>query len=159
VTGVAEAATLCWIVTGDHKYFDKAKDFLLKACTWHFAPDWKSRPVLSATDIEYNDEGDFRLWLKLPEIYDQRRDHLSPEEKKAVLDSFKVRGDRPVAWIKRAKVGQIHRNSLEIDADSHPVRFMAMTGLGALALWDDLPETREWWRFAYVFYRDQFSPW
>src|SRR5205814_53862 len=36
---------------------------------------------------------------------------------------------------------------------------MAMTGLSGLALWDDLPEAREWWRLAYVFYRDQFSPW
>ena len=76
-----------------------------------------------------------------------------------MLASFKLRGDRTIAWIKRARVEEIHRNSLEVDADSHPVRFMAMTGLGALALWNDLPEAHEWWRFAYVFYRDQFSPW
>src|SRR5437868_5284868 len=36
---------------------------------------------------------------------------------------------------------------------------MAMTALTALALWDDLPEAREWWSFAYTFYREQFSPW
>src|SRR5262249_40469584 len=48
---------------------------------------------------------------------------------------------------------------IEANAASHPVRFIAMTGLSGLALWDDLPEARDWWRLAFVFYRDQFSPW
>ena len=159
VSGVAEAATLIWSVTGEEKYFTKAKEFLLKSCTWHFAPDWKSGPVVGATDIEYNDEANFRLWRKLPLVYDQLRGRLTPEEKKTVLAHFKERGDRTVAWIKAAKVEKIQRNSLDVNAESHPVRFMSMVGLTGLALWDDLPEAREWWRFAYVFYRDQFSPW
>ena len=159
VSGVAEAATLIWIVTGEEKYLTKAKEFLLKSCAWHFAPDWQSGPVVGATDIYYNDEADFRLWRKLPLVYDQLRARLTPEEKKIVLAHFKERGDRTVEWIKAAKVEEIQRNSLAVNAESHPVRFMAMVGLSALALWDDLPEAREWWRFAYVFYRDQFSPW
>lgn len=159
VSGVAEAATLIWTVTGDEKYLTKAKEFLLKSCAWHFAPDWKSGPVVGATDIEYNDEANFRLWRKLPLVYDQIRSKLTPEEKKIVLAHFKERGDRTVAWIKAAKVEKIQRNSLDVNAESHPVRFMSMVGLTGLALWDDLPEAREWWRFAYVFYRDQFSPW
>lgn len=159
VSGIAEAATLIWIVTGQEKYFDKAKEFLLKVSAWHFAPDWKSGPVVGATDIYYNDEANFRLWRKLPLVYDQLRAKLSPEERRVVLASFKERGDRTVAWIKKAKVEQIRRNSLDVNAESHPVRFMAMVGLSSLALWDDLPESHEWWRFAYVFYRDQFSPW
>ncbi|HUK82732.1 MAG TPA: hypothetical protein VLZ12_08910, partial [Verrucomicrobiae bacterium] len=50
VSGIAEAATIIWIVTGDEKYLTKAKEFLLKSCAWHFAPDWKSGPVVGATD-------------------------------------------------------------------------------------------------------------
>jgi hypothetical protein len=159
VSGVAEAATLIWVVTGDEKYLAKAKDFLLKDCAWHFAPDWETGPVVGATDIYYNDEANFRLWRKLPLIYDQLRARLTPDEQKIVLANFKERGDRTVAWIKKAKVEKIERNSLDVNAESHPVRFMAMVGTSALALWDDLPESHEWWRFAYVFYRDQFSPW
>lgn len=159
VSGVAEAATLIWIVTGDEKYFTKAKDFLLKSCSWHFAPEWENGPVVGATDIYYNDEANFRLWRKLPLVYDQLRAKLTTEERKVVLTAFKERGDRTVAWIKRARVEKIQRNSLDVSAESHPVRFMAMVGTSALALWDDLPESHEWWRFAYVFYRDQFSPW
>jgi acetyl esterase/lipase len=159
VSGVAEAATLVWLVTGEEKYFLKAKEFLLKACAWHFEPDWKKGPVVGATDIYYNDEAHFRLWRKLPLVYDQLREKLTPEEKKTVLAHFKERGERSARWIKAAKVEKIQRNSLDVNAESHPVRFMAMTGLAGLALWDDLPEAREWWRFAYVFYRDQFSPW
>jgi hypothetical protein len=159
VSGVAEAATIIWLVTGEEKYLARAKEFLLKACAWHFAPDWESGPVVGATDIYYNDEAHFRLWRKLPLVYDQLRDQLTSEEKKTVLAHFKTRGDRSAEWIKKAKVEKIQRNSLDVDAESHPVRFMAMTGLSGLALWDDLPEAREWWRLAYVFYRDQFSPW
>ncbi|MEY2879394.1 MAG: hypothetical protein RLZZ15_1774 [Verrucomicrobiota bacterium] len=160
VSGVAEAATLCWLVTGEEKYLAKAKSFLLAACAWHFAPDWKSGPVLGATDILYNDEGHFRLWRKLPEIYDQLRARLTADEKKLVLDHFRERGRRSAAWIeKQGDISHVRRNSADSDLSSHPIRFMPMTGLAGLALWDDLPEARDWWAFAYKFYRDQFSPW
>src|SRR5204862_7228995 len=69
ITGVAEAATLCWLVTGEDRYLQKAKAFLLGACAWHFGPDWKSGDVIGATAIYYNDEGHFRLWRKLPLIF------------------------------------------------------------------------------------------
>jgi hypothetical protein len=159
IAGIAEAATLCWLVTGEEKYLAKAKGFLLGACAWHFAPAWPTGAVVGATDIYYNDEAHFRLWRKLPLVYDQIRTRLTAAERQRVLAHFQERGDRSVAWIREAKIEQLRRNSLATAAESHPVRFMAMTGLTALALWDDLPQAREWWRFAYVFYRDQFSPW
>lgn len=159
VSGVAEAAALIWVVTGEDAYLAKAKEFLLRSSDWHFNPDWESGSVVGATDIYYNDEGNFRLWRKLPLVYDQLRDQFSPEEKARILASFQTRGDRTVTWIKEGKVEELKRNSLEVKPRSHHVRFMAMVGLTGLALWDDLPEAREWWRFAYTFYRDQFSPW
>ena len=160
VSGVAEAAALCWLVTGEEKYFAKAREFLLAACAWHFDPDWKSDDVVGATDITYNDEGHFRLWRKLPLVYDQLRARLTSVEKKIVLDHFRERGRRSAAWIeKQGDIAHVVRNSAESDLSSHPIRFMPMTGLAGLALWDDLPEAREWWSYAYKFYRDQFSPW
>lgn len=160
VSGVAEAATLCWIVTGEEKYLAKAKEFLLASCQWQFDPDWKSGPVPGATDINYNDEGHFRLWRKLPLVYDQLRAQFTPGEKKIILDHFRERGTRSARWIEHeGNISKITRNSIEADLSSHPIRFMPMTGLSGLALWDDLPEAREWWAFAYKFYRDQFTPW
>jgi len=159
ISGIAEAAALCWIVTGEEKYLAKAKDFLLRSTTWHFAPDWKSGPVIGATDIYYNDEAHFRLWRKLPLVYDQLREHFTPDEKAAILAHFKERGTRSVEWIeKEGNISKITRNSIAADLSSHPVRFMPMTGLTALALWDDLPEAREWWEFAHKFYSEQFPP-
>src|SRR5262245_45397446 len=35
VAGVAEAATLIWLVTGEEKYFAKAKEILLQVSAWH----------------------------------------------------------------------------------------------------------------------------
>lgn len=160
LSGIAEAAMLCWLVTGEPRYLARAKAILLATSTWHFNPDWKSGPVPGAADVYYNDEAHFRLWRKLPLVYDQVRDQLNAEERRTILDHFRTRGTRSVAWIeKQGSISKIRRNSIEADLSSHPVRFMPMTGLSALALWDDLPESREWWAYAYRFYRDQFSPW
>ncbi len=160
ITGVAEAATLCWLVTGEEKYFAKAREILLTTSTWHFGPDWKAGNVVGATDIYYNDEAHFRLWRKLPLVYDQLRAKLSTEDRAVILAHFKTRGQRSVEWIeKQGDISKTQRNSIASDISSHPVRFMPMTGMTALALWDDLPESHEWWAYAYKFYRDQFSPW
>ncbi len=166
ISGVAEAAALCWVVTGEEKYLAKAREFLLAASAWHLGPpgkpvDWKAGPVAGAADIYYNDEAHFRLWRKLPLVYDQLRAKLSAADRATILAHFKERGARSVAWIKKqGDIAKVRRNTIEgADVSSHPIRFMPMTGLTGLALWDDLPEAREWWAFAYVFYRDQFTPW
>ncbi|MBI5690800.1 MAG: heparinase II/III-family protein [Verrucomicrobia bacterium] len=166
ITGVAEAATLCWIVTAEEKYLQRVRTILLATARWTLGPegkpvDWRSGPVPGAADIYYNDEAHFRLWRKLPWIYDQVRDRLTPSERATILAHFRHRGNRSVAWIKKqGDIEKIRRNSIEgAELSSHPIRFMPMTGLAGLALWDDLPEARSWWEFAYRFYRDQFSPW
>jgi hypothetical protein len=166
VTGVAEAATLCWIVTGDEKYFAKAREILLATSSWTLGPpgkpvDWRQGAVPGAADIYYNDEAHFRLWRKLPLVYDQLREKLTPAERQTILAHFQARGQRSVSWVKKqGDIARIRRNTIEgADLSSHPIRFMPMTGLAGLALWDDLPEARDWWAFSYAFYRDQFSPW
>ena len=161
VSTLAEAAALCWLVTSEDRYLAKAREILLATSTWHFAPDWKSGDVVGATDIYYNDEAHFRLWRKLPLVYDQIRSRLSPADRATILAHFKIRGERSAAWIEHeGNISKIQRNSIAADLSSHPVRFMPMTGLTALALWDDLPaQARAWWNSSYTFYRDQFSPW
>ncbi len=161
IAAVAEAAALIWVVTGEERYLDVAREWLLQACRWKLdAGAWASGPVRGATDVYYNDEAHFRLWRKLPLVYDQIRDELGDGERKIVLDHFRERGRRSARWIRETgRIERLKRNSLEVNPSSHPVRFMTMTGLTGLALWDDLPEAREWWRFAYDFYRDQFTPW
>ena len=146
VTGVAEAAALCWLVTDEEKYFQQARAILLATSAWRFAPDWKSGDVVGATDIRYNDEAHFRLWRKLPLVYDQLRAKLSPADRATILAHFKLRGARSVAWIEEeGDISKTRRNSIASDISSHPVRFIPMAGLTALALWDDLPEARERW--------------
>lgn len=149
VAGTAEAATVIWLVTGEPIYLQKAKEFLLAGCSWN---------EKGATLITYNDEAHFRLWRKLPFVYDQIRDQLSEAEKKKVLDSFRKRGNDSFALIK-SKTEKSLRNSLDAEADSHPIRFLAMTGLSGLALWDDLPEAHQWLEYALTFYENQFPTW
>ena len=95
----------------------------------------------------------------MPLVYDQIREELSAEEREAVINSFRVRGNLSVQWIKEAGVLRLERNKpMDLRHISHPVRFMAMTGNASLALWDELPEAREWYTFAYEWYRDIFTP-
>jgi hypothetical protein len=150
VTGVAEAATLLWIVTGEEQYLAKAKAFLLGAVAWDPS---------GATGIGYNDEAHFRLFRKLPGVYDQIRSELTDTERSQVVEHFRKRGKQNYASILEKGVAELSRNSVEKSPPSHSVRFMAMTGLAALALWDDLPEARDWWTFVYTWYRDVFTPW
>ena len=150
VTGVAEAATLVWLVTGEERYLAKAREFLLGATRWD---------PLGATGIDYNDEAHFRLFRKLPEIYDQIRSHLTDGERQQVLEHLRIRGNRNMASILEHGVAELKRNSVEKSPASHSVRFMPMTGQAALALWDDIPEARDWWNFVYTWYRDVFTPW
>ncbi|NDV62266.1 DUF4962 domain-containing protein [Puniceicoccales bacterium CK1056] len=150
LTGVAEAATLIWLLTDEEPYLEKAKAILLLLTKWD---------PLGPTGIDYNDEAHFRLFRKLPQVYDQIRTQLSDTERQQVLDHFRVRGGRNMASIMEHGVPDLTRNSVENEPASHSVRFMAMTGLAALALWDDLPEARDWWEFVYTWYRDIFTPW
>lgn len=149
LAGTAEAATVIWLVTGDPAYLAKAKEFLLAGCRYSNQ---------GATRITYNDEAHFRLWRKLPFVYDQIRDQLTPEEKKEVLEAFRQRGDDSFALIKD-RTKDAKRSSIEEDAASHPIRFISMTGLSGLALYDDLPEAKEWLEYAQGFYKNQFPPW
>ena len=165
LSAVAEAAALCWLVTGEERYFAKARDILLGVARWQLGPpgravDWQAGPVPGATDVYYNDEAHFRLWRKLPQVYDQIRAKLSPEDRAVILAHFKARGTRSAEWIEQhGAISKVRRNSIESELSSHPVRFMPMTGLAGLALWEDLPEARGWWASAYRFYGDQFTPW
>lgn len=150
VAGVASTATIIWRVTGEERYLDQAREYLVKLCEWD--------PV-GTTGIEYNDETNFRLLRLMPEVYDQIRDHLSAEEKEKVLAMFQRRGRTTFEHMLRKRTGLIQRNSLEVKPSSHPVRFVPMLGMMGLALWDDLPEARDWFAFAYGFYENQFTPW
>ena len=161
LSAVAEAGALLWLATGEQRYLDKAKQILLGITTWdQDGTDWDQGAVTGATDIHYNDEAAFRLWRKLPLAYDLIRSEFTDTERARIVADFRKRGTRNVAWIRKGRVEKSVRNSLEGKPSSHPIRFMAMTGLTALALWDDLPdEARDWWNFAYTYYRDQFPSW
>jgi hypothetical protein len=161
ISGVAEAGALLWLGTGERKYLEKAKEFILRSSEWSLDPSgWPQGPSLGATDVFYNDEAHFRLWRKLPLVYDLIRDEFTDAERAKILAHFRERGERGVQFIRRGRVEQAQKNSLAGRPSSHPIRFMAMTGLTALALWDDLPEqARDWWQLAYTFYRDRFPSW
>lgn len=150
VGAIATTSAVLWKVTGEEKYLEKSRDFLLKSAAWGNA---------GATDVFYNDEAHFRLWRQLPMAYDQIRDELSDADKAIIIPSFTLRGERSAFWIKKSRTDKLKKNSLEVKPSSHPVRFMAMTGMSGLALLDDIPEARGWFDFAYEWFQESFTPW
>lgn len=150
VASVAATSALLWRVTGEDKYFEKSREFILKAAAWSNT---------GVTDVFYNDEAHFRLWRKLPMAYDQIREQLSDADRRQIIPSFTLRGERSAAWIKKSRTATLKKNSLEVKPASHPVRFMAMTGMSGLALLKDIPEARRWFTFAYDWYQESFTPW
>jgi hypothetical protein len=147
--GAAEAATIFWIVTGETSYLNKAKEFLMAACRWDPG---------GTTGVRYNDEANFRLWRKLPFVYDQLRTQLNASERTTVLASFQKRGTDTFATV-RSETKEVRPNSIESETASHGVRFVSMMGIAGLALYDDLPEAKEWFSYALNFYANQFTPW
>ncbi len=151
VSGVVEAGAILWQVTGEEKYLKKAKEFFLEVSKW--SPD-------GTTGIDYNDEAHFRLWRKLPYCFDLLRDQFTPDEKATVLAALSARGDSSFASVTEdGGVTKVARNTPADDAHSHPIRFMSLTGIAGLALYDDLPAARTWWETAVNFYHSQFPPW
>src|SRR5690606_33197749 len=135
---IAEAAALLWRVTGEERYLAQAKAYLLGEARWSLeASGWEDGPRPGGTDVYYNDEAHFRLWRKLPLVYDQIRDTLTDTDRASLLEHYRERGRRSVAFIRAGRTAELQYNSLAVIPASHPVRFMPMTGLAALALWDD----------------------
>ncbi|HWL54238.1 MAG TPA: heparinase II/III-family protein [Chthoniobacteraceae bacterium] len=145
ISGIAEAATLLWLVTGEEPYKARAREALLQASGW-------DPPVLY-----YNDEAVFRLWRRLPFVYDQLRGELSPAERESILAGLKRIGEKTALYV-ISMTGETRRNSAEGKAPSHAVRFVPMIGLAGLALYDDLDAAPGWLRFALHFYREQYPP-
>jgi len=75
-----------------------------------------------------------------------------------VLDSFRQRGNDTFELVKK-KTKDLKRSSSEDEASSHPIRFVSMIGVSGLALYDDLPEAKEWFNYALNYYKTQFPSW
>ena len=109
ISTVAGTGALLWRVTGEDKYLEKSRDFILKAAAWDNE---------GATDVFYNDEAHFRLWRILPMAYDQIREQLSDDDRTTIIASFALRGKRSAVWIKNPA----RRHSRKIHSKlNHPV--------------------------------------
>ncbi|AHF90636.1 heparinase [Opitutaceae bacterium TAV5] len=149
LTGAGEAAVVLWLATDEPRYLALARAALLAGSRW--APD-------GAAGLAYNDEAAFRLWRKLPFLYDQLRPVLTDAERADLLPRLRAWG-APFFDLVHSDLRDTRRNSLDSSPRSHSVRFVATVGLAGLALLDDLPEARDWFAFAARWYRDQFPPW
>jgi hypothetical protein len=136
---------IAWRVTKDMVYLEAAKRWLLAIAQW----DTKG-----ATARSYNDESSFRITTALAWGYDWLYDDLNREEKQTIKDALLTRGRELFRYVKNDI--QIHIKLL----DSHGVRSLSMSLVpAALALYDEVPEAKEWLDYILEYFFTIFTPW
>lgn len=133
-----------YLVSGEPRYAEGAKRFLLHVSRW----DPKGVTSFRANDQVFRD-----ILIKSAMAYDWIHDALSPEERaiaqKAVADR---------ARIMFGKYARNHR-VLNQPYDSHGQTNIGFMGLVALAVAGDVPEADEWLDYTVKVYASSFPPW
>ncbi|WP_371069036.1 DUF4962 domain-containing protein [Sediminibacillus sp. JSM 1682029] len=133
------------VILKDDSILSKAKEWLLHTASWN--PD-------GPTSRDYNDEAAFRIVGALSWGYDWLLPYLSENEADFVKKQLFIRTEQ-VAFhvIERSKIHQV-------PYDSHAVRALSSVLVPAgIALFDDVPEAREWLDYTIEYYSGLYTPW
>ncbi len=133
------------VILEDKEIIAKAKEWLFHVSGWDPA---------GTTSRDYNDEAAFRVAAALAWGYDWLHDYLSAEERALVKERLLIRA-KQVAFhvIERSKIHQV-------PYDSHAVRSLSSVLVPAgIALFEELPEAREWLDYTLEYYSGMYTPW
>ncbi|WP_134698806.1 DUF4962 domain-containing protein [Ammoniphilus sp. YIM 78166] len=133
------------IVLENESILEKAKRWLLHAASWD---------TEGTTSRDYNDEAAFRIAGALAWGYDWLYSALSEEERQIVRQAL-FRRTEQVAFhvIERSKIHHV-------PYDSHAVRSLSSVLVPCcIALFDEVPEAREWLDYTLEYYSCLYSPW
>ena len=132
-------------VTGEKKYLEMAKSWLLAVATWKLD---------GPTGRPYNDEAAFRVTGALAWGYDWLYDDLDESERRLVRENLLARGRELYNYVTRDITIQVKL------LDSHGIRSVSMALVpAALALYGEENEARDWLNFAIEYYMTIYTPW
>jgi hypothetical protein len=130
----AEAVAFSYWLTGDPKYGDAARRYVLHLASWN--PD-------GPTNWRLNDEAAMPILFRLARVYDWSYAALTPEDRTKVLAAMRRRGAD--AWRDGLGSGVNHINR---PYGSHANRAWHKLGEVAIAGLGDIPEADTWLSFA-----------
>ncbi|OGG05415.1 MAG: hypothetical protein A3F83_09910 [Candidatus Glassbacteria bacterium RIFCSPLOWO2_12_FULL_58_11] len=151
--GSAHAVRLALLyrVTGDKKYLEGAKKWLLHLATWD--PDGITSYNLPLPDGSTgNDEAGMPMLERMSIAYDWIADELDPAEKQAVLDCLKRRANQILDLYNRL-------DFISNPWSNHQVRVLAFLGFAGLSLAGDLPDAEKWLDYVLRCYLTSYPTW
>ena len=151
--GSAHAArlALAWQVTGDRKYLEGAKRWLLNLSGWDPRGVTSFRVPL-ADGSEGNTEAAMPMLERMAMAYDWIAGELSPEEKAIILGAIR---ERCLVQLERYRAVDFLSNPWS----NHDGRMMAFFGLASLAALGDFPEATDCMEYALTSYLTSYPGW
>jgi len=142
---------LAWRLTGDRKYLEGARRWLLLLASWD--PDGITSYNLPLPDGSTgNDEAGMPMLERMALAYDWVAPDLSAEDRQKVLESLRRRGN------------QIMERYRKIDFISQPwsnhdVRVLAFLGTAAVSCLGEFPEAADWLDYVLRCYLTSYPTW
>jgi hypothetical protein len=142
---------LVWKVTGEQKYLDGAKKWLVHIAGWD--PSGITSHNLPLPDGSIgNDEAGMPILERMAMTYDWIGEELNAEEKARVLSSLKERGNQLLDYY-------TEKDFISAPWSNHAVRALAFTGLAGLSALGELPEAEKWLDYVIRCYLTSFPTW
>jgi hypothetical protein len=146
VNAVDHASNLAfaYMLTNEEKYGQKAKEWLMAVISW---------PPDGTTSYSYNDECGMPILSRIPRAYTWVYPLLSDEEKTQIIASMKVRGEEIY------NILRYRRHHTVSPYESHRNRAWHFMSETAIAFIDDIPEAREWLKYALTIFFSVYPVW
>ena len=142
---------LVWQLTGERKYLDGAKKWLLNLASWD--PKGITSHRYPQTDgSEGNTEAAMPMLERMGIAYDWIADELSDSERETILTAIEARGNVLLDKYK-------NDDFLSNPWSNHDGRTLAFFGLASLATLGDLPVSSEWMDYIIRSYMTSYPTW
>jgi hypothetical protein len=146
----AETLAFSYLLSGERRYADAARKWLLHFATWDPA---------GSTSMAVNDEAGMPILHITSRAYDWIYDALSEADRATMRKMMRARGEEAFRWL--------HDKPFEQKAyNSHGGRMWHFLGEAAIAYYDEIPEAKKWLDYAitinwgwYPSYGDEEGGW
>ncbi len=147
---MAETLAFCYLLSGDKRYGEGARQWLLHFASWNPA---------GSTSMDVNDEAGMPILHISSRAYDWAYGALSDQDRKTLRKMIRWRGEEAYHWL--------HDQPFEQKAyNSHGGRMWHFLGEAAFAYYGEVPEAKKWLDYAlsiswgwYPSYGDEDGGW
>jgi hypothetical protein len=147
---MAETLAFCYLLSGDQRYGEGARKWLLHFASWNPA---------GSTSMDVNDEAGMPILHVTSRAYDWAYGALSETDRRTMRKMIRWRGEEAYNWL--------HDKPFEQQAyNSHGGRMWHFLGEAAIAYYDEVPEAKKWLDYAlsvfwgwYPSYGDEDGGW